>query len=1125
MCLGLLTAHSGTSQAQPQPVSPPAPMPLPAPLPPVPPRSEAPPGPLAPTPSPVGIPIGPGPVGPGPTVTESANAPGLDAMTPPTPPAVPLAKLTLFGKFLPSDSSESLGRFLDVRVPGSWDEQSQARVQRDLDALGYRAAFEVVPIASGRTATGGGSELRIEVQPMRVVRRINASGNWPIFAWEVLSYMSWHAGYRLPEGPALVAEIRKQEADLRTFLNRKGYYDATATINLDWAPESPEQVNVHVRVRLNVGFFRLRYNIGNINTEGFKLMTPAQIGSFFDHCCLWLGRTSTERIQEDSKRLLDYYKSKGYVGMRFVKYDIQPDRKRKQIDLTLAIDERKRVVLKFTGRKAIAEKELLKDGIVTIFRDNYASNNELDESARNIFRYYQTQGFFDAKVTWRWIDRAANPMRVEFLIHEGPQLKVRELEFVPAPGAPQLSFTQAKLAEQITVRRYPRLGLIGLGEGGFASAVQLEQDVKRLEEFYRRAGYPSPKVTVEVGRSQAALDSLPLLGLETALGASPNDADLFIRFRINEGRSESIDSVDVTFVGPHTQSEAKVRKILALKPGTAFTPELLTAAAVRLFDLFRSVGHPYADIDATSSKWNPEHTRIAIRWVIDEREEVRFGPIMIRGNFYTHESVIRRELPFRTGDLFDYGKLLIATQNLNGRLLFTSVRVVPNPGETPDFQIEARQKHWTLRRNPVPILVEVVERWDNTGEVGIFVGFSTDNPVYSTASYNWRNVGGRGAELELRGELGVRVQSLLLRLGQRLGSGNKLLRLDVSGYWRNDYTYSVGLVNSYGANAELTRFFADTDEQGRLLQPNLRLFTRLEFNFSQILVPLLRAEGTTPISADGDRAQALKLSFGIVWDRRVGLEAPGQRLRNLPVSPNPLMPIDGFLLSARVTGALCCSFTPSNFKIGGSFIAFLVQAMFLKPFGPELRVSDGWQYGMRRFWAMWNLRINYGIPLSSGGSLPVVERYYAGGDTATRGYDTDALRSEEVRAPASSLAGDVAYRVQPLGGNVRILSSIEWEFAITPKLLSWPWVGALFIDTGAVFDGWEKLRWNDVRFSVGISLLRLLTQFGKLSLDYAYPLTLPGQDPLLQSERWKHEAWYQHFPGRIHFNWGLPIAL
>src|SRR5581483_4701324 len=255
-------------------------------------------------------------------------------------------------------------------------------------------------------------------------------------------------------------------------------------------------------------------------------------------------------------------------------------------------------------------------------------------------------------------------------------------------------------------------------------------------------------------------------------------------------------------------------------------------------------------------------------------------------------------------------------------------------------------------------------------------------------------------------------------------------------------------VSIYGGSAQLTRSFARTDEQGRRLPPTLRFYTRLEATISQILVPLLGAEGTGSGGADqmtmtGDQTQAAKLSVGVVWDRRYGFEAAAYRdLSQAPI--NPAMPVRGFLLSAQVTLALCCSFAP--FSADGSFIAFTGQAIGLKPFGPTLRAEDGWPFGMQRFSFNANLRFNYGQPFKLP-ALPAVERFYAGGDTTTRGYDTDALKSEEVRSPLGPLGGETAYRVVPQGGNIRLLSQLEWQFAIAPKLLvpGWPWVGALFL--------------------------------------------------------------------------------
>ncbi|MCS6912913.1 MAG: BamA/TamA family outer membrane protein [Myxococcota bacterium] len=519
--------------------------------------------------------------------------------------------------------------------------------------------------------------------------------------------------------------------------------------------------------------------------------------------------------------------------------------------------------------------------------------------------------------------------------------------------------------------------------------------------------------------------------------------------------------------------------------------------------------------------WDEARERVRVLWRIDPGPLVRFGPVLIRGNVITRESVIRRDLPFREGDPYNENKLLEARQNLEQRQLFTYVKVTANPGETAQYLREARELGWKLERNPVPVLVEVGERYDSLGETVLYAGLSTDNVVYGSAAYTWRNLLGTGTEVEFRGELGVRIQSLQARLAAPRLYG-PLLRLDLRGFWRNELTYSLGPVTSYGANAELTRFVARTDAEGRRLPPSLRFFARLDFTISQLLVPLYRAEATSDFEQVGDQTQALKLSMGLVWDRRVGFEAPALRLRDQPVPTNPLMPVSGFLLSAQVTAALCCSYAP--FSAEGSFLVLAGQALWLRPFGPELAVQDGWPFGMRRFNFKANVRLNHGLPLVRP-ALPVVERFYAGGDTTVRGYYPDQLKVELIRSPLGPLPGDPAYRVVPQGGNIRLLSTIEWEFAITPRILGWPLVGALFVDAGAVFNRWEGLSWNDIRFSVGVTLVRLLTQFGPLSLEYAYPLTLPGQEPPLQAERWRADSWLLHFPGRIHFNWGIPISL
>lgn len=1052
--------------------------------------------------------------------TGRAAEPPVAAPASDVPPPTRIRAVTLRGKLLPRDGADRLLRFLDIQVGRLWDDQLQSRVIRDLDVLGYRVDAHI-------SAAG---DLEVVVEALRTVRRVFVRGNWPLFEADILSNLSFRSGYRLPTDEVLAAELRKQERDVAAYLHRSGYLDAQSRLSLEWDPRHPDEVDVWVHVDLQAGLWRLRYNVGNIEPRGFTLLTPARVRSFFTHCCLWIGRTSTDRINQDFKQLVDHYLEQGYAGVRLLQRDQRPDPARRVIDLNITIEERRRILLRFTGRKALTEREL-RDA-VTIFRDNYYSANELDESARQIFRLYQSQGFFDAKVNWRWLKRDGDTLVVEFLIEEGLQRKVRDVSFAAfSPGgARPLTFPAARLQDLVNTRRFPRLGLIGLGEGGFTTSVQLDRDARRLEEFYRSRGFKAARVTVEVGRTPEELESASLFGLRTALAGRSafveDRGELFVRFLIEEGPREVVASVAIQYAegAPQVVSTERLQRALLLQPESPYTEEDLQADKLRLLRVFRTVGHPYVTIDPTGSTRDPVPgggSRVHLRYRLLPGERVRFGPVLIRGNFLTRESVIRKDLPFREGQAFNENLLREAEQNLSQRQLFTFVRVTPNPGETPGYQRDAQEAGWDLRRNPVPVLIEVGERHDNLGEVAVFGGVSTDNVVFGSASYTWRNLFGTGSEAELRGELGVLIQSLFARY-----SAPRFLapfwRLDLRGFWRNERTYSLGPVTTYGANTELTRFVARTDSEGRRLPPTVRFFTRLEFAINQLQVNFWQTEATGDPgrATSGDQTQALKLTAGVVWDRRVGFEAPLLRLRGQPEAINPLMPVSGFLLMAQATAALCCNYGP--FDPSGSFVTLSGQAIGLLPVGPILSTEDGWPFGMKRFNLKANLRLNYGIPLARP-ALPVVERFFAGGDTATRGYDTDRLRAEEIRVPLSPTSGEAAYLVVPQGGNISLLSTLEWEFAITPKLLGQPWVGALFLDTGAVFNSWSALRWNDVRFSVGASLLRFLTRFGSLSLEYAYPLVMPGQDALLQSDRWKVGPWYSHFPGRIHFNWGMQI--
>ena len=71
------------------------------------------------------------------------------------------------------------------------------------------------------------------------------------------------------------------------------------------------------------------------------------------------------------------------------------------------------------------------------------------------------------------------------------------------------AFSRGRLADVVTVKTFPPLGALGIGEGGYASFRQLELDVERLEAFYVGQGYPDARVR---GRDRPGARALAAAG-------------------------------------------------------------------------------------------------------------------------------------------------------------------------------------------------------------------------------------------------------------------------------------------------------------------------------------------------------------------------------------------------------------------------------------------------------------------------------------------------------------------------------------------------------------------------------------------------------------------------------------
>jgi outer membrane protein insertion porin family len=120
-----------------------------------------------------------------------------------------------------------------------------------------------------------------------------------------------------------------------------------------------------------------------------------------------------------------------------------------------------------------------------------------------------------------------------------------------------------------------------------------------------------------------------------------------------------------------------------------------------------------------------------------------------------------------------------------------------------------------------------------------------------------------------------------------------------------------------------------------------------------------------------------------------------------------------------------------------------------------------------------NIRFGFAHPFGGDVSLPISERFLAGGASSLRGFDTD-------------YAGPLdANTIKPVGGNAIIVGNLELRVPVYRAIHV-----AGFYDVGNVFRSLSDIGNSRTSNTVGLGL-RIKTPVGPLRLDYGVNLNLP----------------------------------
>jgi len=720
------------------------------------------------------------------------------------------------------------------------------------------------------------------------------------------------------------------------------------------------------------------------------------------------------------------------------------------VALTLVLEERPRLTkLEFRGNKKIGTEDLKslakKAGLSPGPRVRY-DEAVAHRVAREIEARYREKAYFLAKASfcaepYEGEDAQGLPgVKLVFKIEEGRPAPVKGFRFVG-----NRAFSDAQLARTMRAA----ISAQGGDPKGF-DRLRYERALREINQLYKDHGYLDARVE---------LAPLRLYTWEPP-GETPRQW-LVPQVEIYEGPVYTIGKVTVVMEpvpkGPPPEyNEADLLAVVTDPPpefaghrpfreGEPYSGLAEAQALARLKSFLGRGGRVESKVQAR--RLLPEKgSSLDVEFVAKPSQAYRIVGATVRGNHKTRPSVFLRELyqaGVRPGELADSRKLELAMQNIRYTGLLKDERD-ENTGELVRPAVNIR----TFPRDEqgVDIVIDV-----NEGETGALMA---------------------GGSVNSNGELAGQIE-----FSQR--------NFDLFGFprswsdWTNAFTgagQSLSLSASWGT---VTNVFKLDFEEPWFLGLPLRLHVGL-FDWTSIRESYKESRDGASVSLGHSwslhQYKRRRLSAALKWrDEFVDIfdvdsasappdvlheDALGKvRLRRAGASitfdsrDSRWSPSEGSYAS--------CSFDTAGGPFGGD-------KEFTKT---ELELQHHIRLGKDRndqpYTLQFKAELGVASPRGATAVVPFYERYYAGGFGSLRGFKYRSVGPKDELGPDGlPTTGDETF--DPIGGNVRLLETVEYTFPLSPD---GSLRGAVFYDAGNVWADISQFDFSDQKQSAGIGLL------------------------------------------------------
>ncbi len=732
-------------------------------------------------------------------------------------------------------------------------------------------------------------------------------------------------------------------------------------------------------------------------------------------------------------------------------YEVEVRKRQKKNKVTLVYQVREKPVvgkIVYKGNKSLNKKDM--EEIFPVSVHAFLDHKKLKAGIKSIRKEYEKKGYYLAEISYK-IEPTDHAQKVHLIIQirENKKIKVKRIHFI---GNHSISAKEIK-----SFMGTKEAGLLSfISSAGSYNSERFQQDLNNIRFIYMDRGYWK----VFVGKPEVFV--------------SPDKTDLSINIPIQEGDQYKAGSLD--FTGDLIFDREHLRKNLETEEGEVFSYGELQRDIKRLETKYGDKGYAFVNIIPKFFNLPGDDSKtIHVMFEIQKGKKTRLREIHIKGNHYTRDKVIRRELRIFEGQLYSETGKNQSVGNIQRLGFFDEVKII---------------RKTIKKRDDLMDMEVLIKERENTGTLELGAGYDPYYKFVLTGKVHKLNLFGKGYKAGLDFSINKNRQYVNLNFSDPYFLDSRWyfgwdFYLD---QWKeNESTQILKACDDYDERkAEHDKKFSaggGTEEERQKSEGSLKILKEACWKSFPTLG--YRGFGEQKISGGLTFGYSLTDDFRILFYHRlehVSLEnAVDEDLYPEESASGFRNPLEAILEYDKRNDRVFPTqgmYSRTSLAYDGLFGKFDYWTLFANA-----------RFYQTLFWKLVfrvNLQYSQHLYYNDIEEVPFDRLFLLGGLNSLRGFRYFAVgprkRSNFLYQKALKYGhpNPSAISSRVFGGTKELYTNMELQFPILPKARL---LGVVFVDIGSAYNDWSAI---DLRANWGLGL-RIFSPLGPVRVEMGFP--------------------------------------